>query len=322
MTDSQEDVRVAVLDDYQRVAAGYADWAGLLPGVDVDFVSEHLTGDALVDRLAGCRVVVAMRERTPFPREVLARLPELKMLVTTGMRNASVDMAAAAELGVVVTGTGGIGTSTSEMTWALIFGLVRPVAAYDATIRAGGWQDTVGGDLAGRTLGLVGLGRLGRAVGAVGAALGMDLIAWSPHLTGERAAEAGARLVDKATLFASSDIVSVHMVLADTTRGIIGAPELAAMKPGALLVNTSRGPLIDEDALRATIEGGRLGGVALDVYDIEPLPADHWLRTAPNTLLSPHMGYVSDANYRVFFGDIVANIAAYLAGQPIRVLNR
>lgn len=314
-------VRVAVLDDYQRVAAGYADWTGLLPGVDVDFVAEHLVGDALIDRLAGCGVVVAMRERTPFPRDVLARLPELRMLVTTGMRNASIDMAAAAERGVVVTGTRGLQAPTSELTWALIFGLVRPVGHYDATVRAGGWQDTVGGDLAGRTLGLVGVGRQGRAVAAAGAAFGMHVVAWSPHLTAERATQAGARLVGKTTLFESSDVVSVHMVLADSTRGIIGAPELDAMRPGTLLVNTSRGPLIDEDALRATIESGRLGGVALDVFDVEPLPRDHWLRTAPKTLLSPHMGYVSDANYRVFFADVVENIAAYLAGQPVRVLD-
>jgi phosphoglycerate dehydrogenase-like enzyme len=320
MTQREEDVRVAVLDDYQRVAAGYADWAGRLPGVDVDFVAEHLVGDALVERLAGTRVVVAMRERTPFPRDVLARLPRLRMLVTTGMRNASIDLVAAADLGVLVTGTGGIQTPTSELTWALIFGLIRPVGDYDATVRAGGWQDTVGGDLAGRTLGLVGLGRQGRAVAAVGAAFGMDVIAWSPHLTEERAGENGARLVAKASLFASADVVSVHMVLAETTRAIIGAPELRAMRPGALLVNTSRGPLIDQDALRMTIQSRRLGGVALDVFDIEPLPPDHWLLTAPRTLLSPHMGYVSDANYRIFFRDVVEDIAAYLAGQPVRVL--
>jgi phosphoglycerate dehydrogenase-like enzyme len=307
---------VAVLDDYQQVAGSYADWSGL----DVDFVGEHLTGDALVDRLAGHEVVVAMRERTPFPREVLARLPDLRMLITTGMRNRSIDVAAAGDLGIVVTGTRGIRTPTSELTWALILGLVRPVAEYDRAIRAGQWQRTVGGDLAGRTLGLVGLGNQGKAVAAVGNAFGMDVVAWSPHLTEERAAEGGARLVERAALFSTSDVVSVHMALVPATRGIVGEVELRAMRPESFLVNTSRAALVDEDALRKAVEGEWLAGVALDVFDIEPVPADHWLLTAPRTLLSPHMGYVSDVNYRTYFTDVVANIAAYRAGEPVRVL--
>jgi phosphoglycerate dehydrogenase-like enzyme len=309
--------RVAVLDDYQQVAAGYADWSG----VDVDFVGAHLTGNTLVERLAGRDVVVAMRERTPFPREVLERLPDLRMLITTGMRNRSVDVAAAGELGVLVTGTRGLRTPTSELTWAMIMGLVRPVGRYDEEIRAGHWQRTVGGDLAGRTLGLVGVGNQGKAVAAVGAAFGMRVIAWSPHLTAERAAEGGAELVDRADLFAAADIVSLHMVLAPGTRGIVGEPELRAMRPESYLVNTSRALLIDQAALRAAIEGEWLAGVALDVFDIEPIPVDHWLLTAPRTLLSPHMGYVSDANYRTYFADVVGNIHAYRAGKPVRVLS-
>jgi phosphoglycerate dehydrogenase-like enzyme len=311
--------RIAVLDDYQQIAADYADWKSL--GADsVDFVPEHLTGDDLVDRLAGCDIVVAMRERTPFDRTVFERLPALRLLVTTGMRNASIDLAAAAEHNVLVSGTRGLRTPTSELTWAMILGLIRPVGDYDIAMRAGGWQRTVGGDLAGRRLGLVGLGRQGAAVAAVGAAFGMDVVAWSPHLTEQRAAEGGARLVERAELFASADIVSVHLVLASTTRGIIGESDLRAMRPEAHLVNTARAGLIDQDALRMAIEGEWLAGVALDVFDLEPLPVDHWLRTAPRTLLSPHMGYVSDANYRLFFGDVVADIAAHLTGEPIRLL--
>jgi phosphoglycerate dehydrogenase-like enzyme len=312
-------VTVAVLDDYQQVAAGYADWAGL-PGVRVDFVAEHLTGDALTDRLADCQIVVAMRERTPFPREVLDRLPGLRMLVTTGMRNAAIDLAAAREHGVLVTGTRGLRSPTSELTWAMILGLLRPVGAYDQAVRSGGWQRDVGGDLAGRRLGLLGLGRQGSAVAAVGVAFGMDVIAWSPHLTAERAAESGARLVDRAELFGTADIVSLHLVLAAGTRGLVGEAELRAMRPDAYLVNTARAGLVDENALRAAIEDGRLAGVGLDVFDIEPLPPGHWLRTAPRTLLSPHMGYVSHANYRTFFTDAAENIAAYLGGAPIRPL--
>jgi phosphoglycerate dehydrogenase-like enzyme len=308
--------RIAVLDDYQQVAAHYADWSG----VDADFVGEHLTGDKLVERLAGCEIVVAMRERTPFPGEVLERLPDLRMLITTGMRNRSIDVAAAGELGVVVTGTRGLRTPTSELTWAMILGLVRPVGRYDEDLRAGHWQRTVGGDLAGRTLGLVGLGNQGRAVAAVGAAFGMRVVAWSPHLTSERAAEGGAELVGRAELFETADIVSLHMVLAPGTQGIVGEPELRAMRPESYLVNTSRALLIDQAALRTAVEGEWLAGVALDVFDIEPIPTGHWLIKAPRTLLCPHMGYVSDRNYRAYFADVMENIRAYRAGAPVRVL--
>jgi phosphoglycerate dehydrogenase-like enzyme len=312
-------VRVAVLDDYQSAAAGAGDWAALA-GVEVDFVHEHLTGDALVERIAGAAVVVAMRERTPITRSLLARLPALRMLVTTGMRNASIDVAAVREHGVLLTGTGSQRQSTAELTWALILGLIRPVARYDATIRAGGWQESVDGDLAGRTLGLVGLGRQGAAVAKVGLAFGMDVVAWSQNLTAEHAAAHGARLVSRADLFAGSDIVSLHLVLSDRSRALVGHGDLRAMRPDAYLVNTARAGLIDQTALRTAVEHGWLRGVALDVYDIEPLPADHWLRTSERTLLTPHMGYVSAAGYARYYGDAIENIAAYLAGTPIREL--
>jgi phosphoglycerate dehydrogenase-like enzyme len=314
-------VRVAVLDDYQQVAADLADWSGRLPSAELRFFhSHHPNPDTLVADLESYDVVVAMRERTPFPRDVLARLPRLRLLITTGMHNASIDLGAAAELGVTVAGTGGVAGATAELTWALILGLTRTVAADDARVRAGGWQDSLGHDLAGRTLGIVGLGRLGARVAQVGRAFGMRVIAWSPHLTAERAAEQEAEAVSKAGLFASSDVVTVHMALHDSTRGLIGEPELRAMRSDAILVNTSRGPLIDEKALARALEEGWFRAAGLDVYDIEPLPADHWLRRSPRTLLSPHMGYVTEATYKVFYQEAVEDIAAFLAGNPVRLL--
>jgi phosphoglycerate dehydrogenase-like enzyme len=315
-------VRVAVLDDYQKVAASMADWAGRLPGAEVRFFSEHIPDpDALVAALEPFDVVVAMRERTPFPREVLARLPRLRLLVTTGMRNASIDVAAARERDVVVAGTRGSAGTTAELAWALILGLVRSVAADDARIRAGRWQEAVGLDLDGRTLGVVGLGRLGARVAGVGRAFGMNVIAWSPNLTQERAAEHGASLATKAELFGSADIVTLHMVLSDRSRGLVGEADLRSMKPSAFLVNTSRAGLVDTDALRRALEEGWIAGAGLDVFDVEPLPEDHWLRGAPRTLLSPHMGYVTEHSYRIFYADAVEDIAAFLDGSPIRTLD-
>ena len=315
-------VRVAVLDDYQKVAASMADWAGRLPGAEVRFFSEHIADeDALVAALEPFDVIVAMRERTPFPRQVLDRLPRLRLLVTTGMRNVAIDVAAARERDVVVAGTRGSAGTTAELTWALILGLVRDVAADDARIRAGGWQETVGLDLDGRTLGVVGLGRLGARVAAVGRAFGMNVIAWSPNLTPERAAEHGVAVVTKAELFGSADIVTLHMVLSDRSRGLVGEADLRAMKPSAFLVNTSRAGLVDTDALRRALEEGWIAGAGLDVFDVEPLPADHWLRAAPRTLLSPHMGYVTEHSYRIFYADVVEDIAAFLDGSPVRALD-
>ncbi|GAB2802070.1 D-2-hydroxyacid dehydrogenase family protein [Actinoallomurus bryophytorum] len=315
-------VRVAVLDDYQKVAASMADWAGRLPGADVRFFPDHIADqDALVTVLEPFDVVVAMRERTPFPREVLARLPRLRLLVTTGMRNVSVDVAAARERDVVVAGTRGSAGTTAELTWALILGLVRSVAADDARIRAGRWQEAVGLDLDGRTLGVVGLGRLGSRVAGVGRAFGMNVIAWSPNLTPERAAEHGVSLATRAEVFGSADIVTLHLVLSDRSRGLVGEADLRSMKPSAFLVNTSRAGLVDQDALRKALEEGWIAGAGLDVFDVEPLPADHWLRGSPRTLLSPHMGYVTEQTYRIFYADAVEDIAAFLDGSPIRTLD-
>jgi phosphoglycerate dehydrogenase-like enzyme len=318
-------VTVAVLDDYQRVAEGMADWSGRLPDARLRFIAEHHEDTAaLVADLADCEVVVAMRERTAFPRDVLEQLPKLRLLVTTAMHNASIDLAAARELGVTVSGTGGRRWATAELTWALILGLVRGVAGDDALLRAGGWQDSLGGDLEGRTLGVVGLGRLGTRVALVGRAFDMRIIAWSPHLTQERADAQAPGLdvtaVGKQELFETADVVTVHMMLADATRGLIGEPELRAMRADAYLVNTSRGPIIEDAALAKALEEGWIRGAGLDVFDVEPLPADHWLRRSPRTLLSPHMGYVTEETYKIFYGDAVEDIAAFLTGNPIRML--
>jgi phosphoglycerate dehydrogenase-like enzyme len=313
--------RVAVLDDYQAVAESYADWRGL-PDTEVRFFHDHLDDeDALVDRLVGFDVLVLMRERTPLRRSLLARLPKLRLAVTTGMRNASIDLEAAREYGVVVCGTQGSAAATTELAWALILSLVRHVPAEDAAIRAGGWQHTVGTDLAGATLGLLGLGRLGRAMVPVARALDMDVIAWSQNLTDQLAAEAGATRVDKEELFSHSDVLSIHLVLSDRTRGLVGARELALMKPTAYLVNTSRGPIVDEQALLAALREGRIAGAGLDVFDREPLPPDHPIRQAPRTVLTPHIGFVTHRTYAQWYAGAVEAIAAFLAGTPINVLN-
>jgi phosphoglycerate dehydrogenase-like enzyme len=313
--------RIAVLDDYLQVAAAMAPWQELLPGAEVDYISEHFAGmDEAAAVLRDFDVVVAMRERTPFPRELLKQLPGLRLLVTTGMRNAAIDVPAARELGIMVCGTGAHGASTSELTWSLILALVRPVQRDDRHLRDGGWQRQIGGDLAGRTLGLVGLGRQGGRVARVARAFDMNVIAWSPHLTAERAAEQGAELVSKNDVFARADVACVHLVLGDTTRGIVGADELRALGPDSYLVNTARAALVDQVALRQALFEGWIAGAGLDVYEAEPLPAGHWLRTAPRTLLSPHMGYVSGRSYQVFYGDAAQDIAAYLRGEPIRTL--
>ena len=261
-----------------------------------------------------------MRERTPFPRALFERLPNLRLLATTGMRNAAIDLAAATAAGVIVSGTGASGAATAELTWGLILGLARHIAAEAASVRSGGWQTSVGGDLGGRTLGVIGLGRLGSKVASIGNAFGMTVIAWSPNLTQDRARECGAALVSKDALLASSDIVTIHMVLSETTRGLLGAAELARMKPSALLINTSRGPLIDEAALVAALAAGKLASAGLDVFDVEPLAADHPLRRLDNVLVTPHIGFVTQATYEIFFRQTVENIAAYLDGAPIRVI--
>lgn len=315
-------LRCAVLDDYQGVALESADWAPVLDRVQVDVFREHVSGeDALAARLAGYEIVVLMRERTPVGRALLERLPRLRLLVTTGMRNASLDVAAAAERGVTVCGTGGLATGTVELTWALILDLARSVSAENANLRVGGWQRTVGMDLAGARLGVLGLGRLGARVAQIGVAFGMEVSAWSQNLTAARADEVGVRLAGSIhELLSGADVVTIHLVLSDRTRGLIGADELALMKPSAYLVNTSRGPIVDETALVEALRAGRIAGAGLDVFDVEPLPPDHPFRALPHVLATPHLGYVTLGGYRVFYADVVEDIAAYLAGAPVRTL--
>ncbi|OQO94911.1 hydroxyacid dehydrogenase [Saccharomonospora piscinae] len=312
-------MRIAILDDYQNVALELADWASL--NADIQVFTEHIADhDELVRRLAGFDVVVAMRERTPFPASLLARLPDLRLLVTTGQRNAAIDLDAAREHDVVVCGTGYLPHPTVELTWALILAAHRRLPVELAAMRDGGWQTTLGTSLRGATLGVLGLGRLGSQVARVGQAFGMRTVAWSRNLTAQRAAEHDVTAVSKDELLATSDVLTVHLVLSDRTRGLLGAAELAAMKDTALLVNTSRGPIVDTAALIDALRGGTIGAAALDVYDEEPLPADHPLRTLPNAVLTPHIGFVTRDVYEVFYRDAVADIAAFQAGAPVRVL--
>jgi phosphoglycerate dehydrogenase-like enzyme len=310
-------VRIAILDDYQDVARRSADWGAL----DVTAFADHVADDdALVARLEPFDAVVAMRERTPFTAARLARLPRLRLLVTTGMANASMDLDAARQAGITVCGTGSLPFATAELTWGLIIALARHIPAEDARVRAGGWQRTLGTDLAGRTLGVVGLGRLGSRVATIGRAFAMDVVAWSQNLDPAHAASLGAVAVTRDELLARADVVTIHLKLSERSRGLIGAAELARMKPTALLVNTSRGPIVDEAALLDALHAGTIGGAGLDVFDAEPLPPDHPLRRAPNTVLTPHVGYVTDGGYAVYYGEAVEDIEAFLRGAPVRVL--
>lgn len=312
---------VTILDDYQGVALTSTDWSAVRRDYTVDVIGEHIAEQgALVARLRDSDVIVAMRERTPFPAEVLAALPRLRLLITTGPVNASIDLAAAAAAGVTVCGTGGAGNAMPELTIGMIIALTRNFAQEDAAVRAGGWQHTIGPGLQGSTLGVVGLGRLGIPVARLAQAFGMSVIAWSPNLTAERAAEHDVRAVTKADLFGESDVITVHMPLAEGTRGIIGAQDIARMKRTAYLVNTSRGPIVDQSALVAALREHRIAGAGLDVYDTEPLPVDDPLRSLPNTLLLPHIGYVTTDAYRVFYRHAVEDILAFDAGAPLRVL--
>jgi phosphoglycerate dehydrogenase-like enzyme len=313
-------VRVAVLDDYQAAARAMADW-DRLPDAEVVCFHDHVAdpGD-LVARLRGFDVVVAMRERTPFPRATLERLRDLRLLITTGPFNAAIDVGAAAELGITVCGTLGPLHNTAELTWALILAVARDLPAEDALLRAGGWQRGVGRMLHGATLSVLGLGHLGAQVARVGLAFGMDVVAWSANLTAARCDDLGVSLVERDELFRRADVLTVHLRLSDRTEGLVGARELALMAPTAVLVNTSRGPIVDELALAEALTAGRLGGAGLDVFSVEPLPLDHPLRRAPNTVLSPHLGYVTEDAYRTFYGDAVEDIEAFAAGAPVRVI--
>jgi phosphoglycerate dehydrogenase-like enzyme len=316
-------IRVAVLDDFQGVALGIVDWEAGLPGAQVVSFTDHLTDeDALADRLGGFDVVVAMRERTRFGHSLLERLPNLRLLVTTGMRTGAIDFETANRLGIPVVGTRSLPWGAAELTWGLILALARRIPAEDATIRAGGWQESVGTSLHGKTLGIVGLGKLGAKAAEVARVFGMEVVAWSPNLTTERAAERDVLRVERGVLFTTADVVTIHMVLGDGTRGLIGEAELRAMKPTAFLVNTSRGPIVDRRALLRALEEGWIAGAGLDVFDEEPLARDDPLRRAPRTILTPHLGYVTDDNYRVFFTDAVECIQAWLTGTPLRRLEQ
>jgi phosphoglycerate dehydrogenase-like enzyme len=309
-------VRCVILDDYQDVARSSADWS-VLEGVTVEAVHEHVADhDRLVEIVGDAEILVVMRERTPLPRSLLERLPSLRLVVSTGRRNPSIDLGAAADLGIEVASTASTATPPGELTWALILGLARQVVQENAAFHADGpWQSTVGRDLHGATLGLVGLGRIGTHVAGVARAFGMDVVAWSAHLTDERAAEAGVRrAASLRDLMAESDWVSLHLVLADSTRGIVGRDEIAAMKPTAYLVNTSRAGLVDTDALVAALEDGRIAGAGLDVYDVEPVPLGDRLRALDSLLATPHLGYVTDGNYRVFYREVVRAIAGFCDG--------
>lgn len=311
-------MKVVVLDDYQGVALSFADWSPVTAMATVDTVRRHLRDEELVARLKDADVVVAMRERTAFHADLLRQLPQLRLLVTTGPFNAAIDLDATAEQGVTVCGTGGYIEPTVELTWALILGLGRHLVQEAEDLRSGGWQASVGRDLSSRRLGIVGLGNIGSRVAKVALAFGMSVVSWSQNLTAERADGAGVELVDKDELFATSDVVTVHLVLSERTRGLVGPEELAAMKPSAVLVNTSRGPIVNQDALVEALRAGTIAGAGLDVFEEEPLPEGHPLRSMPNVLATPHLGYVTERTYRVFYEEIVEDIVAFAAGTPIR----
>ncbi|MET8246713.1 D-2-hydroxyacid dehydrogenase family protein [Streptomyces sp. NPDC005202] len=315
--------RCAVLDDFQNVATTVADWSPVNDRVEVVPFTEHFaTEDELAAALADFDIVVTLRERVPFPASLLDRLPRLKLLIASGMRNSVIDYAAARANGVTVCGTESSSTPPVELTWALLLGLARGIVTENNALRTGGpWQSTVGADLHGRRLGLLGLGKIGSRVAQVGLAFGMEVAAWSQNLTKERADAVGVELAaSKEDLLASADFVSVHLALSDRTRGLIGAPELALLKPTAYLINTSRAAIVDQDALLTALHEGRIAGAGVDVFDIEPLPADHPMRSAPRLLATPHLGYVSRANYGRYYGQAVEAIEAYLAGRPVRIL--
>ncbi|BFT72155.1 D-2-hydroxyacid dehydrogenase family protein [Paenibacillus sp. P36] len=316
-------LRCAILDDYQQVALKAADWSTITDQVEVKSIHQHINQpDELIEQIADCEIVVIMRERTPFRAALLKRLPHLKLLVTTGMRNASIDLDAAAAQGITVCGTGGAGNATAELTWALVLGLARNIVQEHNAIRSGQWQSTIGTDLYGKTLGVLGLGKLGTKIAKFGQAFGMDVVAWSQNLTQERADEVGVRFAkSKEELLESSDFVSIHLVLSDRTRGLISAADLKRMRSSAYLINTSRAPIVDQEALAEALQNQWIAGAAVDVFDVEPLPKDDKFRTLPNLLTTPHIGYVSEANYQAFYRDVVEDIRAYLAGSPVRTLS-
>jgi phosphoglycerate dehydrogenase-like enzyme len=315
-------IRVAILDDYQGVALQLADWESLAQEAQIDVFRDHIFElDALVTRLLPYQCIVLMRERTPFPRALFQRLPNLRLLITSGRRNAAIDVEAATEHGVQVCGTDLKGMGTAELTWALILALLRHIVAEDRALQRGEWQTTLGVELAGKTLGILGLGRLGSEVARIAAAFHMKTIAWSPHLTAERAAAAGALAVSKENLFSEADIVTIHLVLTEETRGLVGTEDFRRMKRTAFLVNTSRGPIVDEPALLTALQEQKIAGAGIDVFEIEPLPLPHPLRVLDNLVLTPHLGYVTEENYRHHFPQVVDIIQGFIGGKIIKAIN-
>src|SRR6266550_2169037 len=300
-------MKVAILDDYQNVALRLADWSGVRRHAEITVFNDHVA-----DHLRPFEVVCVMRERTPLPRDILQQLPNLRLIASTGPRNASIDTQTATDFGIAVTATGYDATPTIEFTWSLILASMRGIDLEVASLKAGGWQTGLGSNLRGKSLGVVGLGNIGREVARIGLAFGMKVIAWSQNLTEEKASAAGATLVGKQTLFHEADVVTVHLVLSSRTKGLIGAPEFALMKPTARFVNTSRGPIVDDAALVEALQGRRIAGAAVDVFDVEPLPPDHPFRELENVLATPHIGYVTEDLYRTFYGDAAANIAKWI----------
>ena len=315
-------VRAAILDDYQNVALKFADWSAIANDVEVKVFNAPLGDDsAVIKTLQGFAIVNMMRERTPFNRKVIEGLPDLKLLITTGARNNSIDLKACAEFGVTVCGTAGFGNPTAAIAVGLLLELTRHIGFENARMKAGApWQVTVGHDLEGKTLGVLGLGKLGQRVAGVAKALGMKVIAWSQNLTPEKAKEGGTEYVSKEDLFRNADVISIHVVLSDRTRGLVRAKDLGLMKKTAYLINTSRGPIVEEKGLIAALTSKSIAGAGLDVFDIEPLPTDHPFRKMDNVVLTPHLGYVSEENYRTFYSGVVEDIRAWLDGKPVRML--
>lgn len=317
--------RIAILDDYNHVALKMADWSALQKTCQVDVIDRALSiPEEAAKVLQPYDVLCHLRERTAMPRALIEKLPNLKMMAITGHEHRTMDMAAVKERGIIVSSSAprqGGSQGTPELTFGLMLACIRHIAFEDARMRQGHWQSTIGISLAGRTLGIVGLGKIGQRVATVAQAFGMNVVAWSPNLTDERAAKAGVRRVGKADLFAQSDIITLHMVLGESTRGIVGAVDLGGMKPTAIIINTSRGPLIDEAALKNALVNKRIGGAGIDVYWSEPLAPDHWIRFQPNTVITPHLGYVVEESFRAFYQDTIENIEAWLAGKPIRVVS-
>jgi phosphoglycerate dehydrogenase-like enzyme len=314
--------RCAILDDYQNVALQIADWSKIKGEVEIKTFNQALgPPDKVIAALKGFNIVCLMRERTPFQRDVIAALPDLKLIVTSGARNAAIDVAAADERKIPVCGTETVGSPTAALTIGLMIELTRKIGFENAQLKAGArWQTTLGIELFGKTLGIVGLGKLGGKVAAIAKALDMNVIAWSQNLTEDKARTGGAKLVSKEELFRQSDFITVHLQLSQRTRGLIGAAELGLMKPTAYFINTSRGPIVDEGALLAALRGKKIAGAGIDVYDVEPLPLDHQLRRLDNAVITPHLGYVTEENYRRFYGQMVENIRAWLDGKPMRVI--